>query len=89
MKKISKKENFINLVKTSAHITEWSNEMTNLCATRPDHISFGEWVKQTEWTFGAIISFFQYQCLQMNGELDWIEFEEEYSIFKTKIYGFI
>jgi len=87
MKKISKKEQFINAIKTWSPTIEASNESTNLCMARPDDISFYAWVKQTDWTLGAIISLFQWQCLQFNGGIDWPEFEDMYYCFKSKIYA--
>jgi len=87
--KISKKQQFIDLVKNTPYNKEHENEMTALCCMRPDDMSFMQWVKETEWTLGAIIAFFRYQCLQFNGELDWVEFEDDYFVFKSKIYGII
>jgi hypothetical protein len=88
MKK-SKKQEFIDLVYETSYNREWENEMNNLCETRPDSVSFMQWVKDTEWTLGAIIAFFQYQCICLNGDMDWVEFEDDYFVFKSKIYGVI
>lgn len=84
---MSKKQKFVNLIKTSEFDQEGYNEMVNLCITRPNDIPFYQWVKNTDWTLQAIIEFFKYQTLCLNGEIDWQEFEEEYTIFKTKIYA--
>ena len=87
MKKLGKKEQFLAAMKNWDHKAEAYNEMTNLCASRPEHIKFHDWVKQTEWTLDAIIAFFRYQALQFNGEIDWPEFENDWYYFKAKIYA--
>lgn len=81
----SKKGLFIALVKEGNPGEEAYNEMTNLCISRPDCIVFRDWVHQTSWSLSAIVAFFRYQCLYLNGDLDWEEFENMYFIFKNKI----
>ena len=86
MQKTTKKAQFIEAMMNWDHNAEAYNEMQNLCVSRPDCISFKDWVRQTEWTLGAIIAFFRYQALQFNGEIDWPEFENDWYYFRTKIY---
>lgn len=85
----TKKGQFINLVKEERPSEEAYSEMYNLCLSRPDNISFRDWAHQTSWSRGAIIANFRYHCLQLNGQIDWEEFETLYSIFKSKIYSFL
>ena len=87
MTKISKKEQFISAIRNWDHNAVACKEMENLCLSRPDHINFYEWVKQTDWTVGAIVEFFRYQCLYLNSKIDWQEFENYYYCFKSKVYA--
>ena len=83
--KETKKGMFINLVKAGGADSEAYNEMTNICVSRPDDVPFRTWVHTTNWSLSVIVSFFRYQCLYLNGDLDWEEFEDMYFIFKSKI----
>jgi hypothetical protein len=86
MTKPNKKEQFICLIYARIPTEEDSREMTNICMSRPDDIPFMKWAREHDWTMGAIIALFRWQCLQFSGGLDWEEFESLYEIFRKKIY---
>jgi hypothetical protein len=89
MAKPTKKEQFIELMKNWEYDSEAGAECANLCMARPNDVSFHDWVKQTDWTLGAIIANFRYHCIYLNGGIDWEAFENLWYCFKMKIYACI